>query len=24
MAVLAEAEAGGWLDEQQQKVSANP
>lgn len=24
MAVLAEAEAGGWLDEQQSKVSANP
>ena len=24
MAVLAEAAAGGWLDEQQQKVSANP
>lgn len=24
MAVLAEAEAGGWLDEKQQKVSATP
>ncbi len=24
MAVLAEAEAGGWLDEQQQKASATP